>query len=156
MEAGNVLFVPGLAYWLGQPKQPLEIFAFALSAFAAGGLLIVGALYWHALDRRLRLRDRTTMDRALKFADAAQRPMLVTTAAAAAGFAGALTIHGGRPAVIAAGVLTLLAALEYVNYYHRQLQHFDNAADLKRLLTTWKPRRAHLARDLASYRRRER
>jgi hypothetical protein len=39
------------------------------------------------------------------------------------------------PAVIAAGLLTLLAALEYMNYYHRQLQHFDNMADFKRLIT---------------------
>jgi hypothetical protein len=49
-------------------------------------------------------------------------------------------------------VLTVLAMLEYINYYHRQLQHFDNAADLKRLLSGKGFKRSHMARELAAFR----
>jgi hypothetical protein len=154
MEAANVLFVPGFAFWLGQPRQPMEILAFALAAIAAGGLLIVGAFYWHSVDRQLRLRDRQTIKRALNFADRAQRPALFASAAAGVAFAAALAANGWSSGVIAAGVLTLLAVLEYVNYYHRQLQHFDNVTDFKRLVTGRGFRQSHMARDLGAFRRR--
>jgi hypothetical protein len=154
MEAANVLLVPGFAFWLGQPRQPMDILAFAIAAVAAGGLLIVGALYWRAVDRQLRLRDPQAIKRALNFADSAQRPALFATAAAGVAFAAALSVNGWSSGVIAAGVLTLLAALEYVNYYHRQLQHFDNLSDFKRLLTGGGLRKSHMARDLALFRRR--
>ena len=55
---------------------------------------------------------------------------------------------GDRWVALAAAVL---AALEYVNYYHRQLQHFDNFADIKRLLTGRGFRRSQMARDLERY-----
>jgi hypothetical protein len=153
MEAANVLLVPGLALWLGRPNLPLEIIAFALAAIAAAGLLIVGACYWFAVDRALRRRERHTMQRALQLAHRAQRPALVAATAAAIATLAALSAHGWSAGVIAAVALSVLAALEYVNYYHRQLQHFDNLADLKRLLTRWELRPAHMARDLAAYRR---
>jgi hypothetical protein len=38
--------------------------------------------------------------------------------------------------------------LEYVNYYHRQLQHFDHAADWKRLLAGRGFRVSQMAADL--------
>ncbi len=152
MEATNVLFVPGFAFWLGQPRQPIEIVAFALAAIAAGGLLIVGALYWRAVDRQLRLRDRQAMKGALRFADLAQWPAVFATFAAGIAFVAALAVHGWSSGVIAAGVLTLLAALEYVNYYHRQLQHFDNSSDFKRLVSGGGLRKSHMARDLAVFR----
>ena len=152
MEAANVLLVPGFAYWLGQPQQTIEIIAFALAAVAAGGLLVVGALYWRAVDRQLRLRDRQAMKRALSFADRAEWPALIATVAAGIAFAAALAVHGWSSGVIAAGVLTLLALLEHVNYYHRQLQHFDNLGDFKRLVTGGGLRKSHMARDLALFR----
>ena len=45
-------------------------------------------------------------------------------------------------------VAALLAVLEYVNYYHRQLQHFDNASDWRRLLAGRGFRPSQLSRDL--------
>jgi hypothetical protein len=61
-------------------------------------------------------------------------------------------MHGWSRSVIAGAGLWLLAALEYVNYYHRQLQYFDNMADLKHLLTGRGLKPAHMARDLAAWR----
>lgn len=49
---------------------------------------------------------------------------------------------------ITATIASLLALAEYVNYYHRQLQHFDNASDFKRLLQGRGFRRSQMAVDL--------
>ncbi len=46
-----------------------------------------------------------------------------------------------------------LATLEYVNYFHVQLQNFDHAADIKRLTNGGGLRRAHMAKDLAAFRK---
>jgi hypothetical protein len=73
---------------------------------------------------------------------------------AAAGLIYALWLVGWTTPVIAAAVLILLAALEYVNYYHRQLQHFDCWSDFKRLISTRQLRPSHMARDLAAHRKR--
>lgn len=48
---------------------------------------------------------------------------------------------------------TTLAALEYINYYHRQLQHFDHFEDFRRLMAGHGFRKSHLARSLAAWRR---
>ena len=47
---------------------------------------------------------------------------------------------------------SLLALAEYVNYYHRQLQHFDNWPDFRRLMTGKGFRPAKMAVDLAAWR----
>jgi hypothetical protein len=52
---------------------------------------------------------------------------------------------------ICASVAASVAILEYVNYYHRQLQHFDNVADFKRLITGKGFRPSQMARDLRMY-----
>jgi hypothetical protein len=53
---------------------------------------------------------------------------------------------------ICATAAAVLAALEYVNYYLRQLQHFDNRADFERLLSGKGLRRSQMARDLDALR----
>ena len=53
---------------------------------------------------------------------------------------------------LAATICSTLAVLEYINYYHRQLQHFDHAADFKRLLTGKGFRKSQMAIDLCRYR----
>jgi hypothetical protein len=50
-------------------------------------------------------------------------------------------------------VLLLLAVLEYINYYHVQLQHFDHAPDWKRLISGRGFRRSHLAREIERWER---
>jgi hypothetical protein len=50
-------------------------------------------------------------------------------------------------------LFSLLALLEYINYYHYQLQHFDNQADFQRLISGRGFRQSHLARALEQYER---
>jgi hypothetical protein len=64
----------------------------------------------------------------------------------AASLWGALTLPAFSLAWTAAVFFGLLAVLEYVNYYHVQLNHFDNAADFRRLLSGKGFRKPHLAR----------
>ena len=152
MEAANVLLVPGLALALGWPRTPVGASALLLAMAATACFLVVGALYWRGVDRRLKRLGKGSLEQALVAADRLERPGLFATAAAIVATLAAIGIDGFTATSIAAALLTLLAALEYVNYYRVQLQHFDNVADLKRLLTTGRLRRAHLGRDLAEWR----
>jgi len=151
LEAMNVVLVPAIALYLGRPSSAAEAVVLVLAILPTSGLLLVGAAYWDAVDRRLK-GDRRPLRRACGLADRAERPLLGLLAAAAIAVLAALAIMGWTAAVVAALVLTLLAALEYVNYYKVQLQHFDNLADLRRLVSG-RFRRSHFARDLAAYRR---
>jgi hypothetical protein len=153
MEAANVGFVPLFAWWLGPPRDAIEWLAFVPAAIATMGFLVVGTLFWRGVDYRLRRRDRSVAPRALAFADRVERPLLIVLAAAFIASVAALARNGWTPAVIAALAMTALAALEYVNYYHKQLQHFDNRADVKRLLSGRGGRASHMARDLSAWRR---
>ncbi|MEN9392769.1 MAG: hypothetical protein RLZZ104_1112, partial [Pseudomonadota bacterium] len=47
----------------------------------------------------------------------------------------------------------VLAVLEYINYYHRQLQHFDNGEDFQRLLAGKGFRKSWMARDIEALNR---
>ena len=153
MEAFNVVLVPGAALLLAPPAQPVEILLMAVAIVACAGFLIVGAAYWRAVDQRLRRADRIVLSRALAFADAVEVPLLLLTGAAAVTLIYAVWLLGWTAPVIAAAVLILLAALEYVNYYHRQLQHFDRWNDFKRLILTRQLRPSHMARALAAHRK---
>jgi hypothetical protein len=153
LEAGNMIILPAVALKFGWPGSAIEAVALGLTITAAAGFLFIGALYWRGLDRRLRTGDGWAHKQALGFAGRAEWPLLVLTALATVAFAGALTMSGWTPPVIAAGAMSLLGWLEYINYYHRQLQHFDNWADFHRLVTTRRLKRAHMARDLAAFRR---
>lgn len=154
MEGGNAIVLPAFAFYLGRPASGVEIAVFLIAALAAIGFLVVGTLYWRGVDRRLRLADGRAIARAVEVAHRWEKPLLVLTVVATLAVAGGILIDGLTAATIAAAVLTLLAWLEYANYYHRQLQHFDTRADLKRLLTTRRLRPSHMARDLAAHRRR--
>jgi hypothetical protein len=57
---------------------------------------------------------------------------------------------------LAPAVLLLLAVLEYVNYYHVQLQHFDHDADWRRLMSGRGFRPSHLAREIDRWKREQR
>lgn len=120
------------------------------------GLLVVGGLYWRGKLHQLQGKG-ASLDRALALADGCDRPLLVLTllalVLAAAGFVWAIpgSTASDRWAVLIAAALALA---EYVNYYHRQLQHFDNWPDFRRLITGRGFRPAKMALDLAAWRAR--
>ena len=152
LEALNAILLPAVAAYYGWPgdRAAAGVLILALAALVTG--LVVGAVYWWALAKRI-AGNAAPMHRALRLADLAQRPMLLVVIAAGVAATWQLIARGlSFSPGIAAGA-ALLAALEYVNYYHVQLQHFDNAADWRRLLGAAGFRRAHMARDLAAWRR---
>jgi hypothetical protein len=82
-----------------------------------------------------------------------RRPALALTLAGCATALAGWLLPGwavGAADRYAATGCAILAALEYVNYYHRQLQHFDNREDFRRLLAGKGFRKSWLARDLES------
>ncbi len=154
LEAFNALLIPAVATYFGWPtdRSGAILLVVANAALVIG--LIVGAAYWWGVAARLRRRP-APMARALRLADVAQRPMLLLTLIAAAGCAWQLADDGVTLTTIVSFVVTILAALEYINYYHVQLQHFDNVRDFRKLLRGGGFRRAHLARDLTLFRRKK-
>ena len=154
MEALNIVLVPGAALLLAPPGNWAEILAMGLAMAARAGFLLVGAAYWAGLDQRLTRSNRSVLTKALALADRLEIPLLLITGSALPMLAFAIYKGGWSWSVTGAAMLTLLAAMEYVNYYHRQLQHFDRSSDFKRLMTGGGFRRSHMARDLAAYRSR--
>lgn len=63
------------------------------------------------------------------------------------------TLPNYKASLIAASLYFLLAVLEYVNYYHVQLQHFDHSEDFKRLMSGNSFRQSHLAKGIAAWQR---
>lgn len=153
MEAGNILLLPALALFFAPPHLPAEMLATALAIAAASGFLLVGTFYWRALDQRITRSDYKSLIRAVAFADRVEKPFLVLTASSALWLMLTLWLYGWSSALIAAALLTLLAGLEYVNYYHLQLQNFDRWSDFRRLFLTGRLRRSHLSRALATKRK---
>lgn len=152
VEALNIVLVPGMALLLAPPGNWAEMLAMGLATAACAGFLLVGAAYWAGLDHRLTSSNRSVLTKALALADWLETPLLLITGAALPMLAFAIYKGGWSWSVTGSSMLTLLAALEYVNYYHRQLQHFDRSSDFKRLMTGGGFRRSHMARDLAAYR----
>ena len=141
--------VPAAALFLGFPRDALEALAIGLAIVAVAGLLIVGTAFWRGVDRRVRFGDRRLAERALDLAERVEKPLIAASGLAIAATLVAFFTNGWTASVIASAVLSLLAVLEYINYYQRQLQHFDNVADFKRLITGKGLKTSHMARDLA-------
>ena len=147
MEAANVLFVPLFLFWL----SGWRLSWITLTPMAATMLLlIIGALYWWGKVQQLRGKgDRFAI--LLPRISAWQRPALMLTLvgciSALAGWIVPAWSAGLADRNIATGCAAL-SFLEYVNYYHRQLQHFDNREDFQRLLAGKGFRKSWLARDL--------
>jgi hypothetical protein len=117
-------------------------------------MLAIGALYWRASLKRLQ-GDPKPMAYWMGWFAGLQRFVLVFLFLA---FGAAIIDIWDAQAVttarIAIWALVILAIAEYINYYHIQLQHFDHAADFKRLMSGRGFRQSHMARDLRAYRSR--
>ncbi len=152
MEAANMVGVPAMAGFFTKG----QIGWVSLVPLLATVLLLgIGAVYWRAKVRQMR-RVQIDQTKVLGWIDRLQWPSLILTALGGTAAALGWLVPGltrGTPDRIAATVLAVLAGLEYVNYYHRQLQHFDNRADFRRMLAGKGFRTSWLARDLAMLRR---
>lgn len=152
LEGFNVLLVPAIALYLAWPPQGAGAIALLLTLVTNALLLLAGAAYWRASLRRLR-GDAATMRALLPRLDRAQRPILLLVFASGIATVAAALVDGWTTSVIVATGAAVLAALEYINYYRVQLQHFDHAPDFARLLRGRGWRAAHMGRDLAAWRR---
>lgn len=152
MEAGNVLLMPLILAFLARWSLS---WVTLISFVPMMVLLVIGAYYWRAKLRQI--EDRTyPFSRAMRVISLAQIPALVLTLIACATVIYAWLNPGAFRSAWDQGAATfaaVLAVLEYVNYYHRQLQHFDHGPDFKRLLSGNGLRPSQMARDLKTYRR---
>ncbi len=118
-------------------------------------LLIIGAVYWRAKLQQVEGREGP-LSSTLSLISFLQLPSLALTliGLAAVAFAWAQPEHfsNGRERWVAT-FAAVMALLEYINYYHRQLQHFDHLPDFKRLLAGKGLRPSQLAKDLRAHRR---
>ena len=118
------------------------------------GLLMIGGLYWRAKLRYVQGQHRS-MEKLLPWVDRMQWPFAVSSVLV---FALCLTSWTASNLALSLGdkitasIAAALAVLEYVNYYHRQLQHFDHVADWKRLLGGKGFRASQMATDLRRFR----
>jgi hypothetical protein len=151
MEAGNAVLLPLVVIFLGK-GQLSWVSLVPMAAMLL--LLIIGALYWRGKVRQLKCEGQNWTG-LLQILARLQLPVLVLTlAGCGTALAGWIStdLASGIADRIAASFCAVLAALEYVNYYHRQLQHFDNKADFRRMLAGKGFRQSWMARDLAALR----
>ena len=131
MEVGNALLVPAMMVFFCTTQQQAISWWLAFACVPMCASLVLGGLYWRAKLHQLE-GDARTMQAFLPHADRWQVPLLVLSMAAllvsaAAWIIGLGASTGDRISITIAAVL---AGLEYVNYYHRQLQHLTTRRTL--------------------------
>jgi len=154
LEIANVLIVPACMIFLPLSYGTSIGWISYICFVPMCGLLLIGGLYWRAKLAQLN-GDKTALPHMLKHAHIWQTPLLITTLLACA-----LCLAGwGIPNLarsmsdkLVATIAAVLAALEYVNYYKRQVQHFDHVADFKKLLLGKGFRPSQMAVDLRRWR----
>lgn len=153
MEAGNVLLLPLIVWAMVWRAGDWPDAVMWLAAAACSWLLVVGTAAWllvlAGLDGKPAQAERLTA-----FCARAEIPALLLLAVATLAAGNGVISAGWPPRTIAAVGLTLLGWLEYVNYYHWQLQNFDSAIDAKRLAAGRGLRRAHMGRAVRAWRTR--
>jgi hypothetical protein len=152
MERACAVVFPPLAFVVSTPTDVPSALVLALSLTACCSILWIGAAYWKCVWDRLQ-GNRTSTLRALQIASRWQWILLTLALLSAAISVTAFAIYGAQPAVIGALIFSTLALLEYVNYFHVQLQNFDHGPTFRRFLKRRRFDRAHLAHELAAFRR---
>lgn len=154
LEVVNALLMPAFMVFVCFAFDQPVSWWLALACVPMCGLLVVGGLYWRAKLHQLEGRPET-LKTLLPVISKWQMPLAVLSVIAL----GVCTLvwlqglgasTGDRVAITVAAVL---AALEYINYYHRQLQHFDHWPDFKRLMSGRGFAPAQMAVDLSRWRR---
>lgn len=155
VEAANMVAVPSIAVWAIKKSANTISFSLIVAIAAACFMLLIGTF---ALRMQLETAKgrRSFGQRWLPWLSQAQWPALVIVVAAVAGAGFELWVHGRQSNVaIVTIICALLAVLEYINYYHVQLQNFDHLPDLKRFMAGGGFRKSHLAKALQSFRARK-
>jgi hypothetical protein len=154
MEVGNALLMPAFMVFICFSLDEALSWWFAFVCIPMCALLIVGGLYWRAKLHQIE-GNPAVMRAFLPVADSLQVPLTATTVGAMAVCAWVWIAGGGASTGdrVVITIAALLAVLEYINYYHRQLQHFDHWPDLKRLFEGRGFQRSQMASDLARMRR---
>ena len=145
-EAANVVLMPGVMIVLSKAQLGLPAL---LAIVPMSAMLVAGARYLRA--KYQQLSAGKPIGEALNWLAAAQLPLLAATLVALATMVWVWidpAISRGPAERWVVSVAAILAALEYVNYYHRQLQHFDNASDWQRLIGGKGFRTSQVRRDL--------
>jgi hypothetical protein len=153
MEAANVVIVPAFACAVvlmtrSGPISPAMVAAMAATSF----LLVIGTIAWKIVVDGLE-GNRGTAQLWVPRLAIARWPslVLIILALVLTGEEAYRTLPAWTGSLIAAALLLLLAVLEYINYYHYQLQHFDHPADFARLLSGRGFRRSHLSKAIESW-----
>lgn len=156
MELGNVVLLPAFMVWMAHYLEYQLGWLTWVSLVPMCGLLLIGGLYWRA--KLLHVQgEKRSLDKLLPWVQLLQWPFAVSSILV---FALCLTSWAASSLALSLGdritasIAATLAVLEYVNYYHRQLQHFDHVADWKRLLQGKGFRVSQMAMDLQRHRRR--
>ena len=150
MEAGNALLLPAILLFLSQGKLGWVSVACMVPMVL---MLMIGAYYWRAKLKRLENRSYGFAS-AMGLIAGLKWPVLGLTILAFLTLIYAWITPDLFTGGWDKGVATfsaIMAVLEYVNYYHRQLQHFDHSEDFKRLLSGNGLRPSQMAKDLKLY-----
>jgi hypothetical protein len=123
--------------------------------FGERNLLVIGTAAWLLVLAGLYGKPAQAA-KLIAFCARAEIVSLLLLGAATLAAASAVIAGGWPPRTLAAAGLTLLGWLEYVNYYHWQLQNFDSQIDAKRLAAGRGLRRAHMGRAVRAWRARRR
>lgn len=151
MEAANVLLMPALGWAMLWSAGHTPDAAAIAGMAACSLLLVIGAAAWRMALAGLD-GDRLLVARLTAACALAEWPALAVLLGASVLAAQSLLTAGWHPNVFAGAGFTLLGWLEYMNYYHVQLQNFDSEIDLKRLRAGRGLRRAHLGRAVRAWR----
>jgi hypothetical protein len=155
IEAGNVVLIPAIAVLVVVRSGGSVTAALVLAMLACSFLLVIGTIALRMMLRKARGDADATRDR-IPLLVRMRWPAIGLCAAAAVAVAIDWISRGPTLSAerLAPTVLLLLAVLEYVNYYHVQIQHFDHAPDWRRLLSGRGFRPSHLAREIDRWKRR--
>ena len=154
IEAGNAVLIPAIAVYFVLRSGATITPALVLSGLACSFLLVIGTIVLRMMLRKARGEPNPTKGRIALLAWMRWPAIGLCIAAAVA--LGAQCIADGVQLdawFVAPAILLLLAVLEYINYYHFQLQHFDHAPDWQRLVSGRGFRRSHLAREIDRWKR---
>ena len=154
IEAFNVVLIPAVAAFLVLRSGGTISVALVLSGLACSFLLVIGTIVLRMMLRRA-CGDANAIEDQVPLLLQMRWPAIGLCVAAAVALGVECINIGPRLSTqfVMPAVLLILALLEYINYYHVQLQHFDHAADWKRLISGRGFRRSHLAREIERWKR---